>query len=233
MPMAEMIILFADNDRDFLDTRAEFLEAEGYHVLKAYSPEDAREMLDHRRVHLAILDIRLRDDSEGDISGLELAREEAYQALPKIMLTGFPTVEAVRVALKPRIDSLPPAVDYIPKKGEEGRKGPAVLIEAVEQAFAHHVRIDRDLLIRWGRQDELLAPTLVGLVHPGLPAERLVDWAGEFAKKHRLDSGLEILISAVHGKVALKELANWIMGSDIPFRLQPQLHKIIWGESEN
>ena len=178
--MAEMIILFADNDRDFLDTRSEFLEAEGYRVLKAYSPEDARAVLDHRRVHLAILDIRLRDDSEGDISGLELAQEGAYEALPKIMLTGFPTVEAVRVALKPRIGSLPLAVDYIPKKGEEGRKGPAVLIETVEHAFVHHVRIDRDLLIRWGRQGELLAPSLVGLVHPDVPPEWLADWAGEF-----------------------------------------------------
>lgn len=30
-------VLFADNDPDFLNTRAEFLEQAGYRVLKAYT----------------------------------------------------------------------------------------------------------------------------------------------------------------------------------------------------
>ena len=167
-------ILFADNDRDFVETRSEFLEAEGYTVLKAFSPEEARSILDHKRVQLAILDIRLTDDTEGDISGLELAQESAYHSLPKIMLTGFPNVEAVRVALRPIVGELPPAVDYISKKG-----GAEVLIEAVEQAFAQYVRINWDLDIRWGRQDELLAPYLMSLVSPDLSKERPSDRAGE------------------------------------------------------
>ena len=178
--MAKATILFADNDYDFLETRSEFLEDEGYAVLKARSPEEARNILDRGRVQLAILDIRLTDDRDGgDISGLELAQEAAYRSIPKIMLTGFPNVEAVRIALRHRIDELPPAVDYISKKGEEGKKGAEVLIEAVERAFASHVRINRDLDIRWGRQDELLPPSLVSLVDPDLPSGWLADRSGE------------------------------------------------------
>jgi len=178
--MTQATILFADNDRDFLGTRSEFLEAEGYTVLKAYSLEEARDILDHRRVQLAILDIRLTDDTDaGDISGLELAQEAAYNSLPKIMLTGFPNVEAVRIALRPVVNQLPPAVDYVSKKGEEGRSGAEVLIEAVKQAFAEHVRINWDLRIRWGQQGGLLPPVLVSLIYPDLTRKRLADRSGE------------------------------------------------------
>ena len=178
--MTQATILFADNDRDFLDTRSEFLEAEGYTVLKAYCLEEARDILDHRQVQLAILDIRLTDDADaGDISGLELAQEAAYNSLPKIMLTGFPNVEAVRIALRPVVNQLPPAVDYISKKGEKGRSGADVLIEAVKQAFDEHVRINWDLRIRWGRQGGLLPPVLVSLIYPDLARRQLADRAGE------------------------------------------------------
>ena len=178
--MTGATILFADNDQDFVETRSEFLEAKGHTVLKAHSPDQARTILDRRRVHLAILDIRLTDDSDSeDISGLELAQETAYRSLPKIMLTGFPNVEAVRIALRSVVGELPPAVDYISKKGEEGKRGAQVLIEAVEQALASHVRINRDLAIRWGRNRELTPPHLVSLVAPDVSGEWLADRVGE------------------------------------------------------
>jgi DNA-binding response OmpR family regulator len=168
------VILFADNDRDFLETRSEFLETEGYAVLKASSPQEARDVLDRKRVHLAILDIRLTDDSDGDISGLELAQEDAYRSLPKIMLTGFPTVEAVKTALKPVLDRMPPAVDFISKK-----RGADALIEAIEQAFDQYVRINWDLNVRWGRQGQLLPAYLANLIIPHLSSDQLSDQADE------------------------------------------------------
>ena len=178
--MSKARILFADNDRDFLETRSEFLEREGYTVLKAHSPQEARDVLDHRCVHLAILDIRLTDDADPeDISGLQLAQEPDYRSIPKIMLTGFPNVEAVRMALRPRVVELPPAVDYISKKGEKGKKGADVMVEAVEQALASHVRINRELGVRWGIQGDLLPPILVSLVCPDLASEWLVEWSTE------------------------------------------------------
>lgn len=58
--MTKTIILFADNDRDFRETRTAFLEREGYKVLPAANPTEARRSLEQDGVDLAILDIRLR-----------------------------------------------------------------------------------------------------------------------------------------------------------------------------
>jgi len=173
------VILFADNDRDFVEARSEFLETKGYTVLKAFSPGEARNILNHRRVHLAILDIRLTDDTDGDISGVELALEATYDPLPKIMLTGFPTVETAKLTLKRRVNRLPAAVDYVPKRGEGEKKGSEVLIEVVEQAFDQYVCINQDLNIRWGRQNELLSPHLASQIYPDLSREWLTERTGE------------------------------------------------------
>ncbi|MGB9724197.1 MAG: response regulator [Chloroflexia bacterium] len=166
--MPKATILFADNDPDFLDTRAEFLEQAGYRVRKAYTLEQAREVLTEAHVHLAILDIRMEDDDdEKDISGLILAKDPIFRPIPKIILTAFPTYQAVREALGPALGGLPPAVDFIAKQ-----EGPEVLLQALERVFAQHVRIHWDLEIRWGEKPPA---ALVSLTEPELPAERLPD----------------------------------------------------------
>jgi len=40
----------------------------------------------------------------------------------------------------------------------------------------------------------------------------------------------ELLVSPVWGKVKFDELADWVMGSALPLRMQLQMHKIIWGD---
>lgn len=129
--MAKALILFADNDPDFLNTRAEFLQQWGYQVITATNPREAREIFQQRPLNLAILDLRLRDDQDDrDLSGLDLAREVA-QSVPKIILTGFPTYEYVREALKPALEGLPVAVDFIAKKD-----GHEALLQAVQAALS-------------------------------------------------------------------------------------------------
>ncbi len=128
--MAKATILFADNDPDFLRTRAEFLEQEGYRVIAAADPTEARRLLERGEIDLAILDIRLQDDDdERDTSGLTLAKQAA-RSVPKLMLTGFPTVDAVREILRPQMDGLPAAVEFVGKQ-----EGPEVLIRAIRQAL--------------------------------------------------------------------------------------------------
>jgi CheY-like chemotaxis protein len=134
--MAKPIILFADNDQDFLETRTEFLEKEGYYVIPATDPTQALRVLERGEIDLAILDIRLRDDDdEKDTSGLTLAKEKTVRLVPKIILTGFPSVEAVREALKPQLDGLPAAVEFLSKE-----EGPDVLVWAVRRALGPGVR---------------------------------------------------------------------------------------------
>jgi DNA-binding response OmpR family regulator len=168
-------ILFADNDPDFLNTRAEFLENEGYQVLRAFTLEETRQLLTEAHAHLAILDIRMMDDDdERDTSGLTLAKDPALRPVPKIILTGFPSYQYVREALGPALDGLPPAVDFLSKK-----EGPEAMIQAVERAFAQHVRINWDLVIRWDERERLSFPHLVTLIEPDLDSTRLPDRAGE------------------------------------------------------
>ena len=123
------IILFADNDMNFLKIRREFLENEGHIIISASTPTEAWKQLKQDQIDLAILDIRLiDDDDEKDISGLNLARERTFRSIPKIMLTGFPSVHAVREAMGPELDGLPAAVDFVAKQD-----GPKVLADAVRQ----------------------------------------------------------------------------------------------------
>jgi DNA-binding NtrC family response regulator len=132
--MARTTILFAENDPDFLKTRTEFLEQERYRVIPATDPTEARRVLERGKIDLAILDIRLRDDDdEKDTSGLTLAKEVA-RSVPKIILTAFPSVDAVREALKPQLSGLPAVTDFVSKQ-----EGPEALIASVERSVAVHV----------------------------------------------------------------------------------------------
>jgi len=54
-------------------------------------------------------------------------------------------------------------------------------------------------------------------------------YALEIIKRFRLAERLPVLISPVFGQVALPEAAAWILATRLPLRLNPQLHKYIWG----
>jgi len=129
--MAKATILFADNNVDFLKTRAEFLEREGYLVVPAANPTEARRKLEAGGIDLAIVDIRLEnDDDEKDTSGLILAREVA-RSVPKIIMTGFRSDKYTQEMLRLQVDSLPAAVSFVRK--DEGLEA---LLRAVRGALA-------------------------------------------------------------------------------------------------
>ena len=54
-------------------------------------------------------------------------------------------------------------------------------------------------------------------------------YAVEIIRNHQLSPRVAVLISPVFGKVLLPEAAAWIVESGLPLRLNPQLHKYIWG----
>jgi 7-carboxy-7-deazaguanine synthase len=61
-------------------------------------------------------------------------------------------------------------------------------------------------------------------------ADRLdFTWALEVIDRHSLAGRLPVLISPVFGQVPLPEAAAWILATGLPLRLNPQLHKYIWG----
>ena len=155
-------VLFVDNDPDFLETRSESLAGTGLNLFKSTTFEQAEAFLSNHWVHLVIIDLRLRDEGdERDTSGLTLAKLDAYRSIPKIILTKFPNFESVREALGPVLNGLPPAVDFVAKQ-----EGPDALLQAVERAFARHVRINWDLLIRWDDNHSFLH--LTSLIEPAV-----------------------------------------------------------------
>jgi DNA-binding response OmpR family regulator len=166
-------VLFVDNDPDFLDTRSEHLEKAGFELFKATSFEKAEQILGDHWIHLAIIDIRLRDDNDDkDTSGLMLAKQKAYRSVPKIILTRFPSYEYVREALGPALDGLPPAVEFLAKQ-----EGAAAMMQAVEKAFAKYVRINQNLTIRYG--SDLSFFHLAHLIEPEIDSTRIPDRGDE------------------------------------------------------
>jgi 7-carboxy-7-deazaguanine synthase len=56
------------------------------------------------------------------------------------------------------------------------------------------------------------------------------DWARNVLNEHAIAQRCEILFSPVFGKLAPRELAEWILADRLPVRMQVQLHKLLWGE---
>lgn len=183
-----MNILFADNDLDFLNTRADYLRLAGYEVLQACTLAEAEALLRSANIVLAILDTRLQDDDdERDISGLVLAENPEFRHIPKIILTGYASHESARRALVRGPDGIAPAVDIILKY-----EGHEIMLQAVQQTIDTYVPkplrelsqpIPPDDLVKTCLQGNCVAFIGAGLSKPaGCPAwremvEDLLHWS--------------------------------------------------------
>jgi CheY-like chemotaxis protein/predicted phosphodiesterase len=128
--MSKPMILLADNNEDYSKSLRRLLEEEGYLAEEAASVEEAKQKLETIPLDLALLDLRLtNDEDEYDTSGLEVAKKATEAAIPCIIITAFPSVEATRLDLRSRSIEPPLAVDFIPKAG-----GPQAILQALKSA---------------------------------------------------------------------------------------------------
>jgi DNA-binding response OmpR family regulator len=215
--MKKMIVLLADNNSEFLDMMSEALEQADFEVLKATSPEEAERILRDHWVHLAIIDVRLRrDNDEKDISGLMLAKKEAYRSIPKIILTAWPQWAHIPDMMKHVFEGLPSAVDYL-EKGKDQE----ITIQAVKDAFAKYVRINWNLEIRLKTKNSFVH--IVSLIEPHINNDSLLDRAGEledlFRKLFYDNTQITIgqLITREDGWVILKVFAHKDRGTQEQF----------------
>ncbi|NJN53751.1 MAG: response regulator [Anaerolineae bacterium] len=138
----EFCLLWADDMPESLELYGEFFRQAGYHVFTATNAAEARLALRQRRVHLAVLDMRLeREEDDKDMSGYNIARSEAL-SVPKIILTAWPSLRHAVDSLK---GSSPPAVEYLSKIDTSLDE----LLTAVQQALMQYVRINWQLRIVW------------------------------------------------------------------------------------
>ena len=57
------------------------------------------------------------------------------------------------------------------------------------------------------------------------------DWAKFKLDEYQLPARVgEVLFSPVHGQLAERQLADWIVEDNLPVRFQIQLHKLLWGD---
>jgi 7-carboxy-7-deazaguanine synthase len=54
-------------------------------------------------------------------------------------------------------------------------------------------------------------------------------WAKQALADHKLGLRCEVLFSPAQGRLAAKDVAEWILRDRLPVRLQVQLHKLLWG----
>jgi 7-carboxy-7-deazaguanine synthase len=78
---------------------------------------------------------------------------------------------------------------------------------------------------RWANLDHLKPNDQIKFV---LASRRDFDWAVETIRNHRLDEQFTVLLSAVFGRLELRDLATWLLESGLNVRMQLQMHKYIW-----
>jgi 7-carboxy-7-deazaguanine synthase len=61
-----------------------------------------------------------------------------------------------------------------------------------------------------------------------IASRRDFDWTVGVIREHRLDQRFTVLLSAVFGRVAPRELVDWLLESRLHVRMQLQMHKVIW-----
>jgi len=107
----EKRILVVEHDPNFQKAVVRNLKTKRYKVFVAEDAEAALRILDNEHIHVAIIDIRLRDHSDPkDISGLELAKL-IQPPVAKLILTGYPSHKTVRGSWKEA-----GAIDHVAKQ---------------------------------------------------------------------------------------------------------------------
>lgn len=80
----------------------------------------------------------------------------------------------------------------------------------------------------WSNLDHLQASDQIKFV---LADRTDYEWARLALDQHGLNSKVdEVLMSPVHGELAPRELAEWILADGLNVRMQLQMHKYLWGE---
>ncbi len=77
----------------------------------------------------------------------------------------------------------------------------------------------------WPNLDRLKPSDQIKFV---IASRRDFDWTVGIVRQHDLAERFAVLVSPVQEQVSRRDLAEWVLASGLPVRLQVQLHKIIW-----
>ncbi|SHJ37488.1 sigma-54-dependent transcriptional regulator [Pseudozobellia thermophila] len=116
-------ILLVDDDVNILELLQRHLQSMNYHTYKAVSVKEAVRILRDTPIDLLITDIRMPE-----VDGMQLLKfaSEHYPDMPKLVITGYPSVSGTLKGIKTG------AVDYLIKPFTKKE-----LIESIDTAFEH------------------------------------------------------------------------------------------------
>ena len=106
MKLKKENILIVDDNYDMLELLQRHLKTFHFHTYKASSVSEAIEVLKSSKIDLIITDLQMPE-----INGIELIKyaEEHFPSIPKLVITGFPSVDTAINAVKSG------AIDYLSK----------------------------------------------------------------------------------------------------------------------
>ncbi|WP_432411732.1 sigma-54-dependent transcriptional regulator [Rasiella sp. SM2506] len=117
MQLKKENILIVDDDINILELLQRNLQSWHFHTYKAVSVKEAVQILRDTRIDLLITDLKMPE-----IDGTELIKfvSEHYPNLPKLVITGYPSVQDSLVAIKSGV------VDYLTKPFTKDELGQAI-----------------------------------------------------------------------------------------------------------
>ena len=126
MELRKENILIVDDDIDILELLQRHLKSMNFHTYKAVSVKEALFILKDTIIDLLITDIQMPE-----IDGLQLLKfsNEHYPEMPKLVVTGYPSVDDALEVIKSG------AIDYLTKPFTKDE-----LKQAISKAFAHSTK---------------------------------------------------------------------------------------------
>jgi DNA-binding NtrC family response regulator len=133
-------LLLVDDDRPFLASASDFLEAEGYTCISAHTCLQAESVCQTQKIDLAILDQHLPDGAGSELCEKLLALQDGLKV---IFMTAYPSFDVARAAIRAG------AYDYLSKPFEPEALALAITralqvsrLERLERVETYHRRDD-------------------------------------------------------------------------------------------
>jgi DNA-binding response OmpR family regulator len=136
--MEAMKIMLVDDEERFLSTTQKLLTKKGIDVVTAASGAEALETLNHKYIHVVILDVKM-PGMDGNETLKKIKRQ--FPLVEVIMLTGHATVESAIDGLKSG------ATDYLMKPTEIDD-----LIAKAREAFRKRLALEEKILMAQSRK---------------------------------------------------------------------------------
>lgn len=259
--MKKEVILVVDNDRAFRETCVALLNEVGYETREASSEENARTILEAGGIDLALIDVRLEDDDNiNDRSGVELATDQKFNFIPKIILTSIDldndtsskVLSLPSRGLPPvtRIISKPKVMKEFARTVREGLDS-IKLTPEVENAAQPIRAWTEETLAHWHQLKEALGPKLPNLdlsiqfaeVQSFTSLARKIYSVANANQAEELERLLRLLFRK-NSQIAIDTLPHasqpglvtaWVSGSRDGYRWEPRLLKIgtlAWQQAE-